>query len=72
LCFTNYHFGDQVKESDMSRTSSTHRRDSENIRYFCLKTERKRPLGRPRRRREDNIKMYRKERRRELDIFRLE
>jgi hypothetical protein len=51
------------KEDEMGRTCNTHRREEECIRYGILvgKPEGKRPLGRPRRRWVDNIKMDLKE-----------
>jgi hypothetical protein len=41
----------------MSRACSTYGREEKPIHCFVLKPERKRTLGRPRRRWEDNIKM---------------
>jgi hypothetical protein len=40
----------------MGRECSTNKRRGMNIRYWCEKPEGKRPLGRPRRWRVDNIK----------------
>jgi hypothetical protein len=46
-----------VKEDEMGKACSMHRREEECIQGFDGKPEGKRPLGRPRRRWEDNITM---------------
>jgi len=48
--FTKYYSGDQIKEDEMGRACSTHKRDEECTQYFGWKT------WRPRCRWEDNIK----------------
>jgi hypothetical protein len=48
-------YNDKVKEGEMSRVGSTHKRDV--YRVLVGKPEGKRPVGRPRRRWEDTIKM---------------
>jgi hypothetical protein len=45
-----------IEENETVRTRSAHRKDEEIIRNFSRKSEKIRPLGRPRRRWEDNIK----------------
>jgi hypothetical protein len=47
----------QVKEYEMGRACSTHRRDKECIQDFVGKPQRKRPLEKPRHEWEDIIKM---------------
>jgi hypothetical protein len=47
---------DQVKEDEMGRPCSTNEGEVETYRILVGKLDGKRPLGRPRRRREDNIK----------------
>jgi hypothetical protein len=54
--FTKYYTGDQIKEDKMGGECSTHQRD-EKYTIFAGKPERKGPLGRPRERCEDDIKM---------------
>jgi hypothetical protein len=48
---------DQVKEDEMGRTCSTCGEKRNAYRILVAKPERKRPLGRPRHRWEDNIRM---------------
>jgi hypothetical protein len=50
VLLTKYHSGDHVKKTEMGRTCGAHR-------ALMGKPEERRPLGRPRRRWEDNIKM---------------
>jgi hypothetical protein len=52
-----YNQNDQVKENEMGRVCSTNGREEEVCRILVGKPERKRPLGRPKRRLADNIKM---------------
>jgi hypothetical protein len=59
--FAKYHYNDQVNKHEMSRECSTHREKRDTYRVLVGKPEGKRPLERPRRRREDNIKMDRRE-----------
>jgi hypothetical protein len=47
----------KIKEDEMGRLCSTHGRDEKSIQYFEWQTERKSPLGRPRRRWENNIRI---------------
>jgi hypothetical protein len=49
----------QVKKDEMGRACSTHGEKKYAYRFLMGKREGKRPLGRPRRRCEDNIKMDR-------------
>jgi hypothetical protein len=49
--------GDQIEKNEISETCSTYGRDERSIQAFGAETDRKRPLGRPRYKREDNIKM---------------
>jgi hypothetical protein len=46
-----------MREDDMDGTCSTHRRDNKRIQILVGKCEEKRPLGKARRRWEDNITM---------------
>jgi hypothetical protein len=55
--FTKDYLGDKIKKDEMGGTRSTRGRDEKCIQYFGWKTEGKRPLGRSRRRWEDNITM---------------
>jgi hypothetical protein len=48
---------DQVKEHEMGRACGTNGEKRNAYRILVGKSERKRPLGRPRRRWEDNIRM---------------
>jgi hypothetical protein len=54
-----YHYADQVRENDVGGTSGRHGRGEERKVYKVLagKPEGKRPLGKPRRRWEDGIRM---------------
>jgi hypothetical protein len=45
------------REDEMGGACSKHGRDGKRIQYFGCKTPQKRPLGRPMRRWEDNIRM---------------
>jgi hypothetical protein len=60
LYIVNKH-GLQVKEDDKSGICSTHGRDEKRKPYFVCKTLREEPLGRPRRRWEDDIRMVLRE-----------
>jgi hypothetical protein len=53
----NYEYNDQVKENEMGRACSTNGEKRNAYRILVGKREGKRPLGRPRRRWVDNIKM---------------
>jgi hypothetical protein len=52
---------DQAKDDDIGRACSTHREKRNAYKDFVGKPEGKRPLGRPKRRWEDNINMDLKE-----------
>jgi hypothetical protein len=54
---TKYHSGDQVKKTEMGRTCGTYGGRRSAYRALVGKPEGRRPLGRPRRRWEDNIKI---------------
>jgi hypothetical protein len=54
MLFARYNQNDQVKDDVMGRTYSTHEEKKNAYRVSVGKPERKRPLGRPRRRREDD------------------
>jgi hypothetical protein len=51
-----------MQEDEMGGACSTHGKDEKCVQDFCLKTSRKRAVGRPSRRWEDNIKTDLKER----------
>jgi hypothetical protein len=53
---TKYHSDDQVKKTEMGRTCSTCGERRGAYRVLVENSEEKRPLGRPRRTWEDNIK----------------
>jgi hypothetical protein len=53
----NYNLNDQVKEDEMGRACNTNRKKRNAYRILVGKPKVKRPLGRPRRRWVDNIKM---------------
>jgi hypothetical protein len=57
VLLTKYHSGDQVKKTEMGRTCGTCGERRGAYRALVGKPEGRRRLGRPRRRREDNIKM---------------
>jgi hypothetical protein len=59
--FSKYNYNDQVKEDVMRRACSTNWEKLNACRILVGKPEGKRPLGRPRRRWVDNIKMYLRE-----------
>jgi len=50
-------FGDQIEENETGEACSTYGREERRMQGFGGKLEGKRPLGRPRRILEDNIKM---------------
>jgi hypothetical protein len=54
---TKYNSGDQVKKTEMGWTCGTYGERRGAYRALVGKPEGRRPLGRPRRRWEDNIKM---------------
>jgi hypothetical protein len=54
---TKYHSGDEVKKTEMGRTCGTYGGEESAFRALVEKPEGRRPLERPRRRWEDNIKM---------------
>jgi hypothetical protein len=54
---TKQHLGDQVKKTEMSRTYSTYGERRGAYRVLVEKPEGRRPLGRPKRRWKDNIKV---------------
>jgi hypothetical protein len=55
--WTKQHSGGEIKKTEMGRTCGTYRGEERCIRGLMEKPEGRRPLGRPRRRCEDNIKM---------------
>jgi hypothetical protein len=55
--FAKYNLNDQVKEDEMGKACSTNREKRNAYRMLVGKAEGNRPLGRPRRRWVDNIKM---------------
>jgi hypothetical protein len=55
--FIKYYYGDQMKGLEMGRTCSTLGRVGNAYSILAGKPERKRPLGKPWRRWEDNIRM---------------
>jgi hypothetical protein len=55
--FAKYNYNYQVREDEMGGACSTNGREEECIRILVGKLERKRLLGRPRHRWEDNIRM---------------
>jgi len=57
LFLTKYYAGDQIKKNKMGGESSTYGGGEKCIQEFGRKPDRKRPLGRTRRRWEDNIKI---------------
>ena len=57
VLLTKYYSGDQVKETQMGRTCSTYGERRGAYRILEGKHEEMRPLGRPRRRWENNIKI---------------
>ena len=57
LLHTKYYSGDQLKEGEMGETCGKYLRKEKWVRGFCWKTWRKDPLGRPRHRWLDNIKI---------------
>jgi hypothetical protein len=57
VLLTKLNSDDQVKEDDMSRACSTNRAKRNECRILVGKLEGKRPLGIPRRRWVDNIKI---------------
>jgi hypothetical protein len=57
VLLTKYHSGDHVKKTEMGRTCGTYGGEERYIQGLMGKPEGRRPLGRPRRRWEDNIKM---------------
>jgi hypothetical protein len=56
--FAKYNYNYQVKEDEMGGACSTNGEKSNAYRILVGKPEGKRPLGRSRRRWEDNIRMY--------------
>ena len=57
VLLTKYHSDDQIKKTEMARTCSTYGERKGAYRALVGKHERRRPLERPRRKLEDNIKM---------------
>jgi hypothetical protein len=55
--FAKYNYNYQVKEDKTGRACSTHGKKTNAYRTSVRKPEEKNPLGRPRSRLEDNIKM---------------
>ena len=58
MIFTKYYSVDKTKKNEMGKTFGTYGRQQNCIQSFGGKPEGKRPLGRPRRRREYDIKIY--------------
>jgi hypothetical protein len=56
-CSAKYNYNDQIKEDEMDRECSTNEEKRNAYRILVGKTGGKRPLGRPRRRCVDNIKI---------------
>ena len=54
---TSPNSGDKIEKNEMGMGCSTHRTEERRIQGFGGEPEGKRPLGRPRRRWGDNIKM---------------
>jgi len=54
---TEYYSGDQIKKNEMRRACGTYQRLERCVQNFGWEARGKKPLGRPRRRWEDNIKM---------------
>jgi hypothetical protein len=54
---TRYYQRDQIKENEVDRACSMHGRDEEHIENHGRKIWSEKPLGRPRHRWEDNIKV---------------
>jgi hypothetical protein len=61
LLLTQYCSGDDIETNEVGGACSTYRESRSVHRVLVGKPERKRPLGRPRRNWEDNIKMDLKE-----------
>jgi hypothetical protein len=57
LLLAKYYLGNQIKQNEMSGSCGMYERQEKYIQIFGGETERKRQLGRPRRRMENNIKM---------------
>jgi hypothetical protein len=56
--YAKYYQGDQIKECEMGLACSTRRRADKCVQNIGWKPKGKRPLGRTRRRWEDNIRLY--------------
>jgi hypothetical protein len=61
VLFSKYNYNDQVKEDEMDRACSTNGREEDLCRILVGKPEGQRPLGIPRRRWVDNIKIDRRD-----------
>jgi hypothetical protein len=57
VLLTKYCSGDQIEKNEMGGSCSTYGGEERCIQGLVRKPEGKRPLGRPRRRWEDNMKM---------------
>jgi hypothetical protein len=58
VIFAKYNWNDQVEEDEMSRACSTNGAKRNAYMFLVGKQEGKKPLGRPRRRWVDNIKIH--------------
>jgi hypothetical protein len=57
ILISKYRLADQIKENEVGGTYGTHGRGDESVEGFGGKARRKEPLGRPRHRWEDGIRM---------------
>jgi hypothetical protein len=57
VLLAKYHSGDQIKKTEMGRACNMYGEKREVCRVLVRKREGGRPLGRPKHRWEDNIKM---------------
>ena len=57
MLLTKYYSGDKIEKNEMGWACRTYRGQERCIQGFGGKPEGKRPLEKPKRRREDNIKM---------------
>jgi hypothetical protein len=55
--FARYNWNDQIKEDEMDRVCRTHEENIKSYRVLVGKPEGNRPLGRPRRKWKNNVKI---------------